>query len=152
MRSYNGAMKDAYKPLVGIGAVLVGVVALVAASTLFRPKEVIPWRTDFAAAKNEAAQGGKPVFAYFTAEWCGPCQSLKSSTWASARVETALRSYVPVRIDIDQHPDLFKRYGLTPSNLDGGIPAFRVIDSKGELRKEATGYMGPDDFLKWLNR
>ena len=145
-------MKDAYKPLVGIGAVLVGVVALVAASTIFRPKEVIPWRTDFAAARTEAAQSGKPVFAYFTAEWCGPCQNLKTTTWASDRVETALRNYVPVRIDIDRHPDLFKRYGLTPSNLDGGIPAFRVIDPKGgELRKEVTGYMGPDDFLKWLN-
>jgi len=144
-------MKDAYKPLVGIGAVVVGVVALVAASTIFKAKEVIPWRTDFAAAKAEAAQSGKPVFAYFTAEWCGPCQSLKSSTWASPRVEEGLRRYVPVRIDIDQHPDLFKRYGLTPSNLDGGIPAFRVIDQQGELRKEATGYMGADDFLKWLN-
>src|SRR3954451_9545999 len=117
-------MKDAYKPLVGIGAVVVGVVALVAASTIFKAKEVIPWRTDFAAAKAEAAQSGKPVFAYITAEWCGTCRNLKSTTWASERVDTALRTYLPVRIDSDQHPDLFKRYGLTPSNHDGVIPAF----------------------------
>lgn len=146
-------MKDAYKPVWAILIIAAGVLAVAGFSTWNRAKaanERIPWRTDFAAARAEAAQTGKPVFAYFTAEWCGPCQSLKSTTWADPKVEEALRKYVPVKIDVDQHADLAKRYLLTPSNLEGGIPAFRVLDDKGDVRKEIVGAMPPGDFLQWL--
>ena len=146
-------MKDAYKPVWAVLIVAAAVLAVAGFSTWNRStggKERIPWRTDFDAARAEAAQTGKPVFAYFTADWCGPCQSLKSTTWADPNVEAALRNYVPVKVDVDRHADLARRYLLTPSNPEGGIPAFRVLDDKGDIRKEIVGAMPPGDFLQWL--
>lgn len=143
-------MKDAYKPFGLVLLVCAGVAAVVIYSRLPGPQERIPWRTDFAAARAEAAQTGKPVFAYFTASWCGYCQGLKSTTWASKDVDDALKNYVPVKIDVDEHKDLAGRYVPTPSNLGGSIPAFRVLDDQGEIRKEAVGALPPADFLAWL--
>jgi thiol:disulfide interchange protein len=143
-------MKPAYKPLVFIFLVVLGMIAVTGVSALMRPKEVIPWHTDWSAAQADARRSGKPVFAYFTAEWCGPCQQMKHTTWADASVEAALRDYVPVVVDVDRQPDLAKRYVPTPRNLDGGIPAFRVLDQNGQIVREAVGAMPPDEFLKWL--
>jgi thiol:disulfide interchange protein len=145
-------MKSAFKPVWGILAIVVAMIAIVTVSRRLEPKEVIPWRGDWESASAEARRTGKPVFAYFTAEWCGPCQQLKSTTWADANVEAALQYYVPVRVDVDQQPELARRYVPTPQNMDGGIPAFRVLDEKGQIVKEAVGAMPPEQFLEWLGR
>src|SRR5438270_6455711 len=136
-------MKEAYKPFVGILLISAGVAAVVAVSTWRQGHEIIPWRTDFAAAREEARRAHKPVFLYLTASWCGPCQSLKSTLWADKDVEAALRGYVPVEVDVDQHPDIAKAYLFTPRNLDGGIPAYRVLDDDGRITREATDAVPP---------
>src|SRR3954468_11974320 len=107
--------------------------------------ERIPWRTDFAAASAESAKTKKPLFLYFTAEWCGPCQSLKHTTWADADVEKALSNFIPVKIDIDQHPDLSRRY---PSD---GIPHFVIAKSDGSAIRETVGAYPAREFIEWLN-
>ncbi len=119
--------------------------AMVLLGRIFSPQERIPWRDDFAAAGRESIAAHKPVFAYFTAQWCGPCQSLRHTTWADAGVAKALSGYVPVKIDIDAHPDLAARY--SPSE----IPTFVVLKEDGSVAKSQTGALGPDDFLAWLN-
>jgi len=146
-------MRHAFRPLIVLLLVVAGMGALVMLSSPPRAKPTegaIPWQTDFDAARAEAAKSGKPVFAYFGATWCGPCQGLKTTTWADARVQQALRAYVPVHVDVDDHPDLSRKYVPTPSNPEGGIPAFRVLDQKGQVVKELTGAAPPDEFLRWL--
>ena len=39
------------------------------------------WRSDLTAALENAAAQDKPVLAYFTAEWCPPCQIMKREVW-----------------------------------------------------------------------
>ena len=143
-------MKSAFKPVWGILVILLGMIAVVGVSKWMQPRQVIPWRGDWDAARAEAERTGRPLFAYFTADWCGPCQGLKKTLWADADVEAALRDYVPVMVDVDQRPDLARSYVVTRMNLEGGIPAFRVIDAKGQIVKEAVGAMPREDFLKWL--
>ena len=143
-------MKSAFKPVWGILVILLGVIAVVGVSKWMQPKQVIPWRGDWDAARAEADRSGKPLFAYFSADWCGPCEGLKSTLWADPRVEAALRDYVPVKVDVDQRPDLTRKYVATPMNPEGGIPAFRVVDSKGQIVREAVGAMPSEDFLNWL--
>ena len=140
-------MNGAYKPLWGVLAILVGVSAVVVASRLMQPKELVPWRHDLAAATSEARQSGKPLFLYFTASWCGPCQEMRRTTWSNASVERALQGYVPVKIDVDEHPDLVQRYHVEP------IPAFIVqpagIDAPPT--KSTAGAMLPEEFARWLS-
>jgi thiol:disulfide interchange protein len=109
-----------------------------------RPKEIVPWRTDFAAARQEARSAGKPVFAYFTAAWCGPCQSLKHTTWADKDVEAALRGYVPVKIDVDQNQELARQYNVR------AVPSFAVLGGDGEPLKQVDGALPPEELLNWL--
>lgn len=143
-------MKQAYKPFVAVLLVTAGVAAVVGVSAWREAREIIPWRTDFTAAREEARRTHKPVFLYLTASWCGPCQSLKTTLWADKDVESALRDYVPVEVDVDQHPDLARQYVLTPRNLDGGIPAFRVLDDDGNITRETVGALPAERFLRWL--
>jgi thiol:disulfide interchange protein len=106
--------------------------------------ERIPWRTDFAAASAESASTNKPLFIYFTADWCEPCQSLRHTTWADANVEKALSNFIPVKIDVDQHRDLVNQY---PSE---GIPHFVIAKSDGTKLRETVGAYPPTEFIEWL--
>src|SRR3954452_11338201 len=109
-----------------------------------QPHELVPWRHDFTAATAEAKQSGKPLFLYFTASWCGPCQEMRRTTWSDAEVERALAAYVPVKIDVDEHPDLARRYRVDE------FPTF-MVQSAGEEpppKKTTEGAMMPEEFVR----
>ena len=137
-------MSRTLRPVWGIFAILCAVVAIALIAKALRPKEIIPWRTDFAAATEEARRENKPVFAYFTAVWCGPCQTLRHTTWADKDVDAALRGYVPVKVDIDRSPDLAEKYRVS------GVPTFAVLRNDGQVSKQVDGALPPEDFLRWL--
>src|SRR5688572_14663116 len=137
-------MKASHRPFVVVFVVFAAVMAVVGVSRLNAREEIVPWRNDFNAARAEAASSGKPVFAYFTAEWCGPCYTMKSTTWADRDVEEALRAYVPVRIDNDQNTQVALEYAAPT------IPKFAVLDGDGKVVKSMEGYMDAEAFLAWL--
>jgi thiol:disulfide interchange protein len=85
-----------------------------------------------------------PVLLYFTAPWCGPCQQMKSTTFANADVQQALAKYVLVKLDIDEQQSLAARYSVS------GIPAFRLIDAEGNATRSVEGYMDAEGMLRWL--
>jgi thioredoxin-like negative regulator of GroEL len=136
--------RDAYKPVWVIAFVAAGVIAVVGLSRALGGKEIVPWRDDPAAGRAEAAAGGKPVLLYFTATWCGPCHTMKRTTWADASVEAALRPYVPIRVDVDHHPDTASAYGVS------SIPMMAVLDAGGNIIKSTSGLMSADEFVAWL--
>jgi thiol:disulfide interchange protein len=133
-----------FKPLWVLFAILCGVSAVTIASKLWQPKEIVPWRTDFAAAREAARRDSKPMLLYFTASWCGPCQEMKHITWSDSAVEKKLRDYVPVKIDIDADTPTALQFGVEP------IPAFVVLDKEGNIVKRTDGLMEPMEFLAWL--
>ena len=137
-------MSKSLRPVWGIFAVLCAVVVIALLAKALRPAEIIPWRGDFAAAQAEARQASKPVFAYFTADWCGPCQGLKSTTWADQRVEAALRDYVPVRIDVDRHEDLSGQYGVR------AVPTYIILATDGHTLRQMDGPLTPLEMVEWL--
>ena len=134
----------AYRPIWFLFAVLCALVLIAGISQWTAPHEIVPWRTDFAAAQRESVTTAKPMLVYLTADWCGPCQSLKGTTWADASVERALRAYVPVKVDVDQHPDLARQYG------SDAIPRFVVLGKDGQIVKATEGALPPGEFLAWL--
>jgi thiol:disulfide interchange protein len=139
-------MKPAHKPIAFIFAVFVAMIAIVGISRLRAGNDIIPWRTDLAAAQAESSQSGKPVFAYFTAEWCSPCQSMKRTTWSDTNVELALQGYVPVKIDIDAHRDLAARYQVN------AIPMFAILDNEGNARARTEGAMSAAELINWIKK
>ena len=137
---------NAYKPLWGLFAIILGVTTLTVIAKLIGGKDRIPWRTSYAAGLEEARRDGKPTLLYFTASWCGPCQRMKSSTWADADVEQRLRAYVPVKIDIDEDPETAIRYPTA------AIPTFVLLDKDGNVTRWTDGYYAADEFLEWLGK
>jgi thiol:disulfide interchange protein len=137
-------MKKAFTPLLIVFAGFAIVMAVSCFNRQQGGEEKIPWRHDLPDARKEAAAAHKPVLAYFTATWCGPCQEMHRTTWSNAKVETALQSFVPVKIDVDQQSKLAGQYGVD------GIPTYMILDDQGKPLRSDSGYRDADDFLQWL--
>jgi thiol:disulfide interchange protein len=137
-------MNQALKPAWVIFGVLVVVTAVSLLVKASRPDEIIPWRPTYAGALEEARGSGKRTFVYFTAGWCVPCQKMKYTTWADKDVDAALRQFVPVKVDIDEHPELARQFGLD------GVPTLIVLDGAGNPAKRVTGALPPPEFVEWL--
>jgi thioredoxin 1 len=60
---------------------------------------------------REVLQAGEPVLVDFFATWCAPCRALAPTLDALA-VELAGRAKV-VKLDVDQAPDLARRYQIS---------------------------------------
>jgi len=78
------------------------------------------------APQQQQNQGGcrRPKVLAFTASWCAPCQRAKPALIQvqAAGVEVEI-------IDIDDHPDLAKKYGVT------SVPTFIVyVSGKAPVR------------------
>ena len=78
----------------------------------------------FAAAGSE----GKPVLLSLTATWCHWCHVMDQTSYSHAEViEMVNKFYIPVRVDVDQRPDLSARYN------QGGFPSLAILDTDGQV-------------------
>lgn len=113
---------------------------------LHRSKNLVPWRSDLAAARNEAITENKPLFLDFSASWCPDCQALAQTCWSDRQVADALTAYVPVSIDVDAHPDLAGQFDVK------AIPALFVVDPKtgSILKQRREGVASSSGLLQWL--
>jgi thioredoxin-like negative regulator of GroEL len=69
---------------------------------------------------------------------------MREVTWPDKRVEAALAAYVPVKIDVDQHPDLARQFEVD------GIPRLQVIAPDGAVGKAHVGLILPKELADWL--
>ena len=132
------------RPLIAVVLVLAALAVVITSSLSRRSHEVIPWRTDFHAAELESRNTGKPMLLDFTAEWCGPCQDMRRTTWSDAAVARAVQGYVPVQIDLDEHKDLASQFGVA------AIPHLAILDKDGRILASQEGELPPGEFQQWL--
>ena len=137
-------MRKVFTPLLIVLAALAVVLAFSNFNRHQSGDDKIPWRHDLADARREAATAHKPVLAYFTATWCGPCQEMHRTTWSDSKVESALQAFVPVKLDVDQQSKLAAQYGVD------GIPTYMILDAQGKPVRADSGYRDADEFLQWL--
>ncbi len=107
----------------------------------------ISWRSDSDSAIREAANSNKFVLYHFCADWCRPCQHLDTFVFSSPTVIQAVEHHVvPVKVDVDLHPELVKQYGIS------GIPADVIITPSGRIVKQRTSPNDADGYADMLNQ
>jgi thioredoxin-like negative regulator of GroEL len=82
----------------------------------------------------------------FWAKWCAPCVRLKKETLQSLVVAKALDRFELVEVDVDQHPDLAKAYGVSV------IPDVFLVDREGYVYDRLRAFETSDPFLSRLDR
>jgi thioredoxin-like negative regulator of GroEL len=69
---------------------------------------------------------------------------MSRTTWSDARVKEAMGAFVPVKIDIDQQPDVARRYSID------SVPRVLVLDRAGNIRASIEGLTEADAMVQWL--
>lgn len=120
-------------------------VLMIAAGCRPEPSPSIPWQPSFPLALEMARKEGKPVFLYMSAAWCTICRRVERDSFSDPEVVSSLGSFVPVAVDIDQYPWVGRRYNVA------AVPAFLVLDGRGQIRSFAFGFQEPDAIITMLN-
>lgn len=101
----------------------------------------IVWRRDLDAARREAQQTGKPILVEFFSTWCAACKRMDEQTFADPKVLKEMGQWIPVKMDVDQHPDLAASYRVN------GVPTLVFLDPDVRLITTLVGFTGPDEVL-----
>lgn len=105
------------------------------------PCQEIQWARDLDTAQKSAREQQKPVLLHFGASWCRPCQEVESFVFRSPTVIREMNATViPVKVDVDQNPDLAKHYQV------GSIPCDVVITPQGKLMKKRSSPRDADAY------
>lgn len=111
------------------------------------PNNDIAWADNFASARKQAADSGKPMILYFTGTWCVPCRVMKRQVWADEEVQAVVNAqFIPVAVDVD-HPDnaeVLAHYQV------GGAPVTIITDPQGNALRWHVGGIGKPEFLELL--
>ena len=89
----------------------------------------------------EVLKSTEPVLVDFTATWCGPCKALAPVVEKLA--EEAGGKFKVGKLDIDEAPDVTKRYGVR------GVPTVLVFKG-GENVDQHVGVTNRETLLKML--
>lgn len=106
----------------------------------------ILWRDWDDQAFRAARSEGKPVLLALTATWCHWCHVMDRTTYSEPRVIDVVNTwFIPVRVDVDQRPDLAARYN------QGGYPSVAFLNGDGELIAGRV-YTPPDEMVRLLEQ
>ncbi len=96
----------------------------------------------FAAAK----EANKPVFLFWTAAWCPPCNHVKSTIFTRDEFVAKSRSFVPVYVDGDTPGGqaLGKRFNVS------GYPTMLVLTQDGNEVTRLEGSVEPQKYMQLL--
>jgi len=98
-----------------------------------RPSQ-IAWQKSLDEALKSAQTQKKPVLVDFFATWCGPCRAMEKEVWPNPQVVAAAASYVPVKLDIDQHRKEAEKYNIE------AVPTIVILDSQGKEKERSVGF------------
>ena len=88
----------------------------------------ISWREWNEGAFEASRSEGKPVLLTLGATWCHWCHVMDQTSYSDEQVIELVNSrFIPVRVDVDQRPDISLRYN------QGGFPSVAFLTGDGEF-------------------
>ena len=107
----------------------------------------VRWNEWGDAAFEQAQQQDKPILLDIGAVWCHWCHVMDRESYENEEIARLINeSYVPVKVDRDERPDIDARYQMAVSALtgQGGWPLTGFLTPEGKPFYGGT-YFPPDD-------
>lgn len=104
----------------------------------------IDWVEDYNTGVALAAQSGKPIMLYFTADWCPPCKELQKNVFSREDVVLASRQLINIYLDVDKDRATMEAYKVR------SIPIIFFLDSTAEIVSTILGDRSAKEFLKHM--
>ncbi|MBM3980450.1 MAG: DUF255 domain-containing protein [Planctomycetes bacterium] len=99
------------------------------------PAQDVKWRTDYAAARKEAAETGRALLLDFGTEACFWCKKMDATTLRDPKVAKVLNErFVPVKLDGNAHPRLTEALKIE------GFPTLILATPDGKVIGRHAGY------------
>ena len=109
-----------------------------------RSGRMVGFLHDYAEAETLARTEGKQIFVDFETEWCGPCHVMDEWVYTADAVVDASLSYVSVKVDGDEHPELKEQFEVE------GYPTMLVVSPHGQVVRRGAGYMSVAEMTEFL--
>jgi thioredoxin-like negative regulator of GroEL len=107
----------------------------------------VVWKSDYAAARKEAFEKGRPIVIVFSGESCIWCRKLESATLRDAGVMAALTErFVCLKVDGD------REVNLTQALKVQSYPTVIIAAPDGKILATIDGFVEATKFLEQLNR
>lgn len=111
------------------------------------PKGINWWKGSVEQVFAKAKKDNRPMFLYWGAVWCPPCNQIKKTVFSSQKFKEAIKEFVPVYLDGDQ-----ERAQIWGDKLQAkGYPTMLVLSPSGSeimrlpMGRSVDGYI---DLLK----
>jgi thioredoxin-related protein len=121
------------------------VIVLTTASSV--PAQEVRWRTDYAAARKEAATTGKPMLLDFGTEACMWCRKLDATTFRDRAIVDVLNArFIPVKVDGERDSRLTQSVGVQ------AFPTIVLISAEGKIFARHEGYADNSKMMALLRQ
>jgi thiol-disulfide isomerase/thioredoxin len=102
------------------------------------------WSAKAPVFQADASPDGPLTVLYFTATWCGYCRQMERTTLSNGSVRSWLAPFGRIKLDYDEQAELVAKYQIR------GVPAFVLVDARGEEVSKLVGMTEADPFRGWL--
>lgn len=147
---------DAVSARLVLALTLVALAAPAGPATAAGTKDLVKWRPSVAAGEKESAKGGKPVFYFVTAEWCGPCHQMTDEVFSDPKIAARINAlYVPVQVvdrsreegrNTDEVTTLLRRFRVN------GFPTVVIMRPGQKDGVRVAGFPGRDEMAEAVDR